>query len=137
MQISGVCADLVVLARNLQIKAIRIQQEIHDAHNNYSLFIAPQLDSVLHYNDFLERIVNANQRILLLFHFILARNSKCRLNIVSAAAKIATTLTSPIRDNKQALRLLHRQGLDLLIVFVRLVRPTSPLTSLPLQPLQP
>ena len=58
---STVLADLVVLTHNLQIKAIRIQQKIHDAHNNYTLFIAPQLDSVLHYNDFFERIVNANQ----------------------------------------------------------------------------
>lgn len=51
----------VVLAHNLQIKAIRIQQEIHDIHKNNTLFVAPQLDSVLHYNDFFERIVNANQ----------------------------------------------------------------------------
>lgn len=58
---STVRADLVVLAHNLQIKALRIQQEIHDIHKNNTLFVAPQLDSVLHYNDFFERIVNANQ----------------------------------------------------------------------------
>lgn len=69
--------NLVVLSHGLQIKAVRIQQKIHDAHNNNTFFIAPQLNSILHNNDLFERIVNANQRILFLLHLFLVRNCKC------------------------------------------------------------
>ena len=54
-------ANLVVLSHSLQIKAVRIQQKIHDTHNNNAFFIAPQLNSILHNNDLFEGIVNANQ----------------------------------------------------------------------------
>ncbi len=54
-------ADLVAFSHSLQIKAIRIQQEIHDAHNNDAFFIAPQLNSIFHNNDLFEGIINANQ----------------------------------------------------------------------------
>ena len=53
--------NLVILPHSLQIKAVRIQQKIHDVHNNDTFFIAPQLNSILHNNDLFERIVNANQ----------------------------------------------------------------------------
>ena len=37
-----------------QIETVRRQQEIHDSHDDDTSFIAPQLDFVLHHNDFLE-----------------------------------------------------------------------------------
>ncbi len=37
-----------------QIETVRRQQEIHDSHDDDASFIAPQLDFVLHHNDFLE-----------------------------------------------------------------------------------
>ena len=53
-------------------------------------------------NNFFERIRNSHQRILLLQHFFLIRNGKCRLNIITLIRLIANKIYFRLNSHRFA-----------------------------------
>ena len=59
-------------------------------------------NSVFNDNNFFERIRNSHQRILLLQHFFLIRNGKCRLNIITLIRLIANKIYFRLNSHRFA-----------------------------------
>lgn len=69
-------------------QAIIIHQKINQSDGQDAVFVSPRLDVILHHNDFLEGIIDLQERSHLLLALLLIRQCQRRLDIVSLATLI-------------------------------------------------
>lgn len=77
------------LVKQLHIQTIRIQQEVIHTDNQDAVIGIPGSRSIFDHDDFLEGVIDAEQRVGFLLHFCFVRDGESRLDIIALGTLVA------------------------------------------------